>query len=69
MEYLGNFISRPGVETDPHKILVVVQWPNPTCVKDLISFLDLVGYYKKFIKGYACISEPLTSLLKEGEFV
>lgn len=68
VEYLVHFISGTGVEIDPMEIDVVVKWVVPTYVKYLISFLRLAGYYKKFIRDYACISKPLTSLLKKGEF-
>lgn len=68
VQYLGHFISRTGVETDPQKIGAVEQWPVPVCVKDLRSFFGIAGYYRKFIKDYACTSKPLTSLLKKGEF-
>ncbi|XP_021766248.1 uncharacterized protein LOC110730736 [Chenopodium quinoa] len=57
-----------GVETDPSKIATVSSWPVPSSVKDLRSFLGLAGYYRKFIKGYAIISKPLTDFLKKGAF-
>ena len=64
MEYLGHFISRGGVSTNPKKLEVVEQWPTPKSVKQVRGFLGLAGYYRHFVKDFGKIALPLTTLLK-----
>jgi len=68
VEYLGYFISHKGVETDPKKIEVIAQWPEPKTQREVRSFLGLTGFYRRFIKGYALLSKALTELLKKDGF-
>ena len=37
----------------------------PTTLKQVRAFLGLVGYYRKFIKGFAEIAKPLTLLTRQ----
>lgn len=66
LTYLGHIVSIEGVSTDPSKIKTVQEWPQPQNVKDLRSFLGMVGYYRKFVPHFGIVSKPLTDLLKKN---
>ena len=51
---------------DPSKIEAMMNWERPTSVTKIRSFLGLVGYYHRFIKGFSQISLPLTKLTRKN---
>ncbi len=63
--YLGYQIDRHGLRTVQSKVDAVRNFPVPTSVEKVRSYLGLTGYYRQFISGYADIAHPLTSLLKQ----
>ena len=63
---MGHVLFEEGVAVDPDKIRSIMEWPTPKDVSDIGSFMGLVGYYRRFIKGFSKISFPITALHKKG---
>ncbi len=54
---------------DPAKVAVVKEWKEPTKKKEVQSFLGFCNFYRRFIRGFAGVAKPLTSLTGKGEWV
>ena len=65
--YLGHIVSAQGIATDPEKVRAVKEWPTPTTVKEVQSFLGLASYYRRFIAGFSNIARPLHRLTEKGQ--
>ena len=65
VKYLGHIVNKDGVATDPAKLQTVKDYPTPAKVEEVRSFLGFVGYYRKFIKDFCKIAEPLTNLTRK----
>ena len=62
--YLGHVISAEGIYPDPSKTAAVADYPAPKDAKQLKKFLGLANYYRRFVRHYATIAEPLHSILR-----
>ena len=67
INYLGHVVSKEGVSTDPDKITAVTEWPQPTTVTEVRSFLGFVSYYRRFIPNFSKVAKPLNKLLQNQE--
>lgn len=66
VEFLGHKLGGEGISTLQYKIQVIKDWPNPTDLKQLKSFLGLAYYYLRFVKSFSCIGVPLFPLQQKN---
>ena len=59
LSFLGHIIEAKGISPDLEKIIAVQNIVPPKNVTQLRSFLGLAGYYRRFIKGFSAIAQPL----------
>ena len=64
INYLGHVVGHNWVATDPKKIEAVTEWPRPTTVTEVRSFLVFVSYYRRFIPNFSKVAKPLNKLLQ-----
>lgn len=64
VQFLGYVIDPQGIRMDQRKVKTIMDWPQPTTVKELQCFLDFTNFYCRFIKNYSLLNSPITSLLK-----
>ena len=64
--FLGHMVSKDGIQVDHRKIEAVIDWPRPTTITEVRSFLGLVGYYRRFVKDFSKIVAPLTRLTQKN---
>ena len=68
VSYVGYIVGQHGVSPDPEKLEAISKLTNPQSIAELRSFLGVTGYWRKFVKDYAKIAEPLRPLLQKGKF-
>jgi len=65
IEFLGVVIGPNRIEMEKEKVDGVLSWPEPKNVKDVRKFLDLVNYYRRFIKDFAQVARPINMLTRK----
>ncbi|GBE84238.1 hypothetical protein SCP_0602160 [Sparassis crispa] len=62
VEFLGMIIRENYIGMDPIKLKGIAEWPEPSTVKGVRSFLGFGNFYRKFIANFSDIAKPLTNL-------
>ncbi|XP_076928619.1 uncharacterized protein LOC143592624 [Bidens hawaiensis] len=62
VQFLGHIVNEKGIQVDPAKI----EMGKPKTPTQVISFLGLAGYYRRFIQNFSRIAVLLTSLTRKS---
>ena len=66
LTFLGHVVGQGQVKPIDAKVKAISDFPVPDCKRQLMRFLGMAGYYRKFCSNFSVIAEPLTNLLKKG---
>jgi len=67
IHYLRHVVSKEGITMDPEKIRTIMEWIAPRNVDEVISFMGLTDYYRRFIRNFSHISYHITSFERKGK--
>lgn len=59
---LGHKVDRFGISTLEEKVSAIKNIEFPKTLKDLEGFIGLIGWFRRFIPGYALVVSPLQEL-------
>ncbi|KAF8751545.1 hypothetical protein RHS01_08514 [Rhizoctonia solani] len=65
VEYLGIIVLDKGFSLDELKIKAVQEWPTPTKVKEVQSFLGFANFLCQFVANFSHMARPLHNLVKK----
>ena len=66
VDYLGHSISAEGLKPSEDKVKAISKAPVPTNLTQLRSFLGMVNYYGKFLKGLSSSTTSFNSLHQQN---
>ena len=68
--YLGHVVGQGQVKPLTTKVEAIANFPQPESKRQLMRFLGMAGYYRRFCPNFAAVAEPLTQLLnKRAKFI
>lgn len=65
VDFLGHTITPGEIRMEQKKISAVAEWKVPNNIKETQAFLGFANYYRRFIKDFSKIANPLTELTKK----
>ena len=63
--FIGHLLTAEGLKPDPSKVQAIVDYPVPTNLAELKTFLGMVQYLAKFCQHLSTASQDLRQLEKK----
>lgn len=67
VEYVGHVMNEHGLSFSKGKVAEVLDFPVPTIMKGLKSFLGLANYFRDHIRNHSSVVKPLHNLVSNYE--
>ena len=67
VNFLGVVMGEEKIEMEEDKAAGVLNWPTPKTVRDVRKFLGLANYYRRFVKDFTKLVQPLNNLTRKEE--
>ena len=65
VKYLGHKVGQGFLTPITAKVEAISRFPIPTHKKELMRFLGIAGFYRKFCPNFSSVVGPLTNLLQK----
>ena len=65
IQWLGSTICRDQIRMQKDKVQAIMEWKEPTSLKQLQSFLGICNFYRSHINRFAELAVPLYDLTKK----
>ena len=66
VQFLGHVVGHGKVRPVTAKVEAVQDYPPPKTRKELMRFLGMAGYYRRFCHNFSDVVAPLTDLLRKN---
>lgn len=68
-EFVGLVVGKSGIKVGEDRKALIKDWPTPTNITELRSFLGLVQFFRRFIKDFSKIAAPLSNLTRKNSSI
>jgi len=68
-DFLGHVLSEHGIQQQERKVAAIRNWPALTDLTSIRAFTSMCSYYRRFVKDFAKIAQPLTDLLRKDAVI
>ena len=69
MDWLGFTMENNLLKPQEAKVKAIKEYPVPTTAKQVISFVATASFYRRFIKSFAKIAQPMYDVANADPFV
>ena len=66
VEFLGHEISEAGLSLPRSSAQAIMEWPTPTNIEGVRTFLGFLNWVKKYIPRHAESALPISNLLSSA---